>query len=299
MSRAKLNHTFTIPRQRPAQDSELSEASESDIALPKLSRHRTKDLLSSRRNTIATISVKKSSDIQLKILRRWSEDQRRAIAATPITAKGTAVVLSTTPSQTSTDEARKIKAFVIDQLKRLGSAPSIQKLIENFNEPDSLLDQCLGLSPLTMSINDWAILDWTRHELNQLAFIDDDPEFFKFTQAIENCPARITRARDDMLRTITIALDKCLHNDKNPMQLGGHLTKADTTSMTHQKLETFMRSVRILLNQESGELTAAEMRITALFLKKILRHVPHTRIGSFESFVHIANRHSKDKIRKD
>lgn len=294
------NHTptrFPINR-RSEQNSELSESSASDSEIPKMTRRRTNDLVNSRQNSVPSSTVEKSGEIHLKILRGWSKDQRQKVEFKPFSTQSTSHMSAATASPLSENDARSIKSFVLAKLQQVESSQTTKSLVESLKVYDSPLDQCLGLTPLTMRVSDWGVLDWTKIVLSDISFIEDSTEFLKFTQAVNDCQQRIMKANDDMFKTITIALDECLHKDKYPLQLSHDPASEDTAKITHEKLEIFMKSVKTLLGRESADLTASDMLFTTKFLKKLFTHVPPPRLGSFESFLHIANRYNEDKLRE-
>jgi hypothetical protein len=295
--------TVQTPTHRPTnkryeQISELSESSASDSAIPKMTRRRTSDLVNSRQNSVPSSTVEKSSEIHLKILRGWSKDQRQKIEFKPFSTQGTSSSSAATVSPLSENEAQSIKSFVLAKLQQAESSQNTNSRVESLKVYDSLLDQCLGLSPLTMRASDWETLVVTHIILSDIDLIEQNPAFQKFSQAVEACPQRIMKANDDMFKTITIALDECLHKDKYPLQLSVDPASEDTAKISHEKLEIFMKSVKTLLDQQSADLTASDLQITTKFLKKLFAHVPPPRLGNFESFVHIANRYIKAKLRE-
>ena len=306
MARATQNPTpfpnqtptrFPIDR-RPKQNSGLSKSSSSDSEIPKIRRRRTNDLVNSRQNSVPSSTVEKSGEIHLKILRGWSKDQRQKIEFKPFSTQGTSSSSAATVSPLSENEAQSIKSFVLAKLQQVESSQNTNSRVESLKVYDSLLDQCLGLSPLTMRASDWETLVVTHIILSDIDLIEQSPAFQKFSQAVEACPQRIMKANDDMFKTITIALDECLHKDKYPLQLSVNPASEDTTKISHEKLEIFMKSVKTLLDQESADLTASDMLLTTQFLKKLFPHVPPPRLENFESFVHIANRYIENKARK-
>ena len=252
---------------------DLSSSSWSESHIEKATRVRIKQIQKSAERQRPGMNDVRSTQAQLNIMRDWSikelgkYQQSHPSHATPLT--------STSPVLFSYPDLLKVKQFVIKQLEQSGHDKCVQLILAESRHRSPLIDQCLDLAPISISLGDYNSLLETLENLNSIPWIENHSEYKTFSESITSLPNRIINQSGNIYRTLVQALTEYLRKQDGtqPLAIGSQ----KNISLTQHTLEGFLRKTRIALGIEQGKLDKKEVFEVAVFSKELYRYIPEDK----------------------
>jgi hypothetical protein len=252
---------------------DLSSSSWSESHIEKATRVRIKQIQKSVEQQRPDMNEVRSRQAQLNIMRDWSikelgkYQQSHPSHATPLT--------STSPVLFSYPDLLKVKQFVIKQLEQSGHEKCVQLILAEPRHSSPLIDQCLDLAPISISLRDYNSILETLENLESIPWIENHTEYKKFSEFVTSLPGRMIDQRKNIYGILVQALTEYLRKQDGtqPLAIGSQ----KNISLTQHTLEGFLRKTRIALGIEQGKLDKKEVFEVAVFSKELYRYIPEDK----------------------
>lgn len=265
----------------------LSSNSFSESHIEKATRVRIKQIKKSAERQRPGMTGVRSTQSQLNIKSDWSIKQLEKYLqshpshATPLT--------STSPVLFSYPDLLKVKQFVIKQLAESGHDKCVQLILAESRYSSPLIDQCLDLAPISISLRDYNSILETLENLDSIPWIENHAEYKKFFEFVASLPDRVIDQRKNIYGTLVQALTEYLRKQDGTQPLA--IESQKNINLTQHTLEGFLRKTRIALGIDHGKLDKKDVYEVAVVTKELYRHIPADKRQLITCFIRILRNH--------
>ncbi len=237
----------------------------------------------------AGLAFRRSREVQwikTQVIQQWVDDaiasQFKGKAASPFAN-----------CSWSTKKKTQVLDFARRRLAPAASDDQTTRAVKQKVLSGGLVEQCLGLKPLTMGVPGQGLLEWALLVISDAPFIEDDPEYGLLKVAVANCEHDIARVGNHQRERMGLMLARATHNllGSKPQRLAArdtvHAMDTPRFCLSDLEMQRFIAGVHKLIDQLPLE--DNEMDVVERFTPHLQRHVPPSMRADFDDFVDILN----------
>lgn len=189
----------------------------------------------------------------------------------------------------------KIRALKFG-LAHLAPAPSddrTTRAIKQATLSGEVLEQCLGMKPLTMGPQGQGLLEMAFGVIAEVPFVEEAPEYHWLKAAVDHCEHDIIRAgqqqRERMNLMVAQAMQDLLSSVPHRIATRDTIHAMDTPRfcLSDEEMQRFIAGVHKLI--DGHDIEEDEMALVERFTPRLQRHVPPAMRADFDNFVDLLN----------
>lgn len=231
------------------------------------------------------------NDLKAKIIDEWVSDTGGSVVPRAAASDFASCPLS------AKQKAKVIK-FALKCLEPSSSDDEMTRAVKQKAIARKLIEQCLGLKPLTMRVQEQGILELAFGVISEAPFIENSPEYGWLKDAVEHCPNEIARVdrniKARMKWMAATAMQNLLHAQPHRIAARDtiHAIDAPAFHLDEVEVQRFIGGVHHLIDGQPVE--ENELDIVWRFAPRLQRHVPRSMLAEFAEFVDVLNLYRKN-----
>lgn len=225
-------------------------------------------------------------DLKAKIIDEWVRDTGGGVV------KG-AAASDFASCPLSAKRRAKVVGFALQHLAPSPSDDATTRAVKRKAIAKNLVEQCLGLKPLTMRAQEQGILELAFGVISEAPFIEQIPEYGWLKDAVEHCPTEIARVEQNLKARMkwmaATAMQHLLVSEPHRIAALDTIQAIDAPAFHLDEVEVqrFIGGVHRLIDGQPVE--ENEIDIVLRFAPRLQRHVPRGMLAEFAEFVDILN----------
>lgn len=227
------------------------------------------------------------NDLKAKIIDEWVSD-----TGSSVVMRGAASDFASCPL--SAKQRAKVVEFALKCLTPSPSDDATTRAIKQKAVARKLVEQCLGLKPLTMRTQGQGILELAFGVISEAPFVEQMPEYGWLKEAVEHCPIEITRVVKQNMKArmkwmAATAMQNLLRTEPHSIAARDtvHAIDAPAFHLDEVEVQRFIGGVHRLIDGQPVE--ENELDIVLRFAPRLQSHVPTGMLAEFKKFVDVLN----------
>ncbi len=251
--------------------------------------------LQARERKQVKTALKNSRELEVlktQIIDRWVDDK------TAVQASGEPALIFSSCTLSARKKA-KVVAFAHQHLAPTASDDATTQFIKLNTLSAELIEQCLGLKPLTMRTQDQGLLEMAVLLIEEVPMIDKTPEFERLKAAVANCPSDVGRAEIGIRARMKLVIAKAMQTllADRPHRIATEdgirgITQPDL-HLCEADLQRFIGSVEHLVQDEATE--NIDLELLERFTPRLQKYVPRSMLADFDNFVDTLNHYEETR----